>query len=216
MFKKLNISIPPQPGAILMHDRAAEILLRVSSIKAGFDSVLVDKPADGSLFLVLCHGSMPEDGYGWMDAEVYSKTTTRGLEIEMFSRNLGFIANAQHVSMRRRRFRLPKNPDLHLFHYVCTDVKVQVGGANVKQIPRSSSQAHQISLAMHQKTDTQVVVDHEGDDLDFESPLASVLARYQKNHDLISLIFSPKSAGCLLSEPRRCVTGWDIHAKFKS
>jgi hypothetical protein len=34
---------------------------------------------------------LPDDGYGWMDDEQYSRTTLEnGVELEIFTRNMGF------------------------------------------------------------------------------------------------------------------------------
>jgi hypothetical protein len=80
---------------------------------------------------------IPEDGYGWMDLEEYSKTKLEnGMEVEIFTRNMGFGLNESQALVKRKRFRLVQHGDLQLLHYIRVPEGPQINPTMIKTRPR--------------------------------------------------------------------------------
>jgi hypothetical protein len=86
MFKMHNL--PPVKGQFISIEKACELLFRHKS--SPLETTIVDKPIDGTLFIF--HGSMGNDGYGWMDDPQVTKTTLDTVEIEINSKRMGFAS----------------------------------------------------------------------------------------------------------------------------
>jgi hypothetical protein len=130
---------------------------------------------------------VPEDGYGYMDDEQYIKLTTatgtlevnpgffyliqvrsvnKGVQMECYSRNLGFGPTDAICTIKRKRFRIHQHPELQLLHYVKADTgRAPVQAHLIKQRPRATARP-----AMERKNKIQqhlVVENNVGDDLDY-------------------------------------------------
>lgn len=219
MFFKQNIQLPVLKGAFFPPDKAAEFLMRASSIssKSGFTWVYVDRPSDGSMFLYKVNSgdiSIPDDGYGWMDDEVFSKATVGTQEIEIISRSQGFAMGDANVTMTRRRYRLTGNPNFQLLHYTSISsesLKIPIVPSKIRSWPRDPSVLEKMARGetntnlnpkkkIKTRLNSQVRIQENtstenlGDELDGSVNILVSTERYKRNHIFIDLIFSPFSA----------------------
>ena len=102
---------------------------------ANFQWSYIDKPADGSIFLVYIQAGTPAppDGYMYMDSEQPYTMNIQGKMIEIWEHKYGFTPGQEHVTSRsRRRFRLGGKPpndvsaSLWLLFYSRTDENTRV------------------------------------------------------------------------------------------
>lgn len=116
-------NLPPHPN--LTHEMAAQMLLRATGLAqtVPFQWGYIDRPADGSLYLicVLPTYPFPSDGLRYQEQEQrYTIPIGNGRELELTEVKFGFIPGHENAASRiRRRYRLVKggNPQLVLIHY---------------------------------------------------------------------------------------------------
>ncbi|GJE92567.1 hypothetical protein PsYK624_087220 [Phanerochaete sordida] len=104
---------------------AAQMLLRATGLAqtVPFQWGYIDRPADGSLFLicVLPNYPFPSDGLRFQEQEQrYTIPIGGGRELELTEVKFGFVPTLENAASRiRRRYRLVKggNPQLVLIHY---------------------------------------------------------------------------------------------------
>ncbi|EKM49832.1 uncharacterized protein PHACADRAFT_33381 [Phanerochaete carnosa HHB-10118-sp] len=116
-------NLPPHPN--LTHEMAAQMLLRATGLSqtVPFQWGYIDRPADGSLYLICILPSypFPSDGLRYQEQEQrYTIPIGNGRELEMTEVKFGFVPGHENVASRiRRRYRLVKggNPQLILIHY---------------------------------------------------------------------------------------------------
>lgn len=125
---------PQVPGA-LHPEKLAEWLLaspKITRDQAPFYWTYLDRPADGTLFLVWQSMAMgadyPSDGYIWAPAETAVQyEISSGFTLEMYQQKVGYAPNEPVATHSRRRYRLmPKfanppgqqpDPCLWIIHY---------------------------------------------------------------------------------------------------
>lgn len=125
----------PQIPATLHPEKVAEWLLgapKITRDQAPFYWTYLDRPADGTIFLVWQSMSMgaeyPSDGYIWAPAETAVQfDISSGYTLEMYQQKIGYGQNEPVATHSRRRYRLmPKftnpagpqpDPSLWIIHY---------------------------------------------------------------------------------------------------
>ena len=125
----------PHIPATLHPEKVAEWLLSAPKItrdQAPFYWTYLDRPADGTIFLVWQSMSMgadyPSDGYIWAPAETAVQfDISTGFTLEMYQQKIGYAPNEPVATHSRRRYRLmPKfsnpsgpqpDPGLWIIHY---------------------------------------------------------------------------------------------------
>ncbi|KAJ3327747.1 hypothetical protein HDU76_011188 [Blyttiomyces sp. JEL0837] len=221
-----NFQVPPVHGE-LSKDRAAEILLSAVNVSApaNYESKVLDQPVDGQIVIVnIAEGKpVPNDGWGWMDDEVYSTTVVKsGKELLMYTRRQGFAYGAKVANMTRTRYKLVGIPNLNLLHYckVPDDApKIPVMPEQVKIEP-SSVQAQRASssepknkkrkqtpskpapapLVKHVAEEDPDAARNE-DDGSSSLHTAISLNRYRRNHEYLEELFSPVVKVDLVDQP---------------
>ncbi|KAJ8325117.1 hypothetical protein QVD99_005896 [Batrachochytrium dendrobatidis] len=141
-FRKLSVNILPLKES-LSNDKVADMFSRLLQTQPQIEHFVVDKPLDGSIiaFLLQPGEMMASDGYGWMDDDSLTRVTLdNGIEMEIFTRKLGFSPNETCVSIKRSRYRLVANPMLNLVHYLAVpqDAAMKVIPHAIKAMPRAS------------------------------------------------------------------------------
>lgn len=105
------------------------------TVNAPFQWNYIDRPPDGSIYLVYMPGNQrpPPDGFMYMDNEQDYHVNVGGSVIQILEHKYGFLPGEEHITSRsRRRFRLAnKNPQdiassLWLLFYSRTDEATRV------------------------------------------------------------------------------------------
>ena len=109
MWCKATLQYPNVPS--LGIESVAEMLAKAATIAttAPFQWQYIDKPIEGSIYLVYipAHSPPPPDGYMYMDAEQSYQTTVQGRQLDIWEHKFGFTPGVDGVTCRlRRRFRL--------------------------------------------------------------------------------------------------------------
>ncbi|KAL2917328.1 hypothetical protein HK105_202992 [Polyrhizophydium stewartii] len=128
-FNKLAINILSLEGTQLPLPRAASMLIEILRTTSKTEPVIVDKPVDGTLFAFVLHPGdpVPHDGYGWLDDESAKRfTLENNVELEVFTRTMGFGPGDTMTSIQRFRFRIAAHPDYNLVHYLALPPKMSV------------------------------------------------------------------------------------------
>jgi len=147
-FHKGNIDYPSYP-TFLPIEKFAELILNACNAfkQIKFEPVYVDKPKEGSIFLILIPKNdeniidIPSDGYGWLDDERLIKTMPidNDKEIDCYERRLGFSEGQMYCSISRRRFRMRSRnyPVLEMLQYTKLHEPVQVIPSQIKVQPQN-------------------------------------------------------------------------------
>ncbi|KAG4086787.1 hypothetical protein H8356DRAFT_1059640 [Neocallimastix lanati (nom. inval.)] len=147
-FFKGTIDYPSFP-TFLPIEKFGDLLMSACSVfnKINFEPVYVDKPKEGSIFLILIPKNdeniidIPSDGYGWMDDENLIKTFSvdNDKKVECYERRLGFAQGQLYCTISRRRFRLRSHnfPMIELLQYVKLHENVPVIPAQIKVQPQN-------------------------------------------------------------------------------
>lgn len=147
-FYKGNIDYPSYP-TFLPIEKFGELLLNASNAckQINFEPVYVDKPKEGSIFLICIPKNdeniidIPSDGYGWLDDEKHLKTIAidKDREVECYERKLGFAQGQLYCNISRRRFRMRSRnyPMLEMLQYTKLHETVPVIPAQIKVQPQN-------------------------------------------------------------------------------
>ncbi|ORX59062.1 hypothetical protein BCR36DRAFT_408596 [Piromyces finnis] len=147
-FYKGNIDYPSFP-TFLPFEKFGELIINACNAfnKINFEPVYVDKPKEGSIFLILIPKpdeniiDIPSDGYGWLDDEKLIKTVSidNDKELECYERKLGFAEGHLYCSISRRRFRMRSlnYPMLEMLQYTKLREHVPVIPAQIKVQPQN-------------------------------------------------------------------------------
>ncbi|KIM43265.1 hypothetical protein M413DRAFT_399631 [Hebeloma cylindrosporum] len=113
------------PQREVSYEGAVNMLLRGAAMAPNvpFSWSFIDKPSDGTIFLLFLspNSPFPSDGIRYQEAEAKYNIPAGARELEIQEIKFGFIPNSQDstASRVRRRYRLHKggNPQLVLVHY---------------------------------------------------------------------------------------------------
>jgi hypothetical protein len=158
----------PHIPATLHPEKVAEWLLgapKITRDQAPFYWTYLDRPGDGSIFLVWQSMAMgaeyPSDGYIWAPAETAVQyDISSGYTLEMYQQKIGYAPNEPVATHSRRRYRLmPKftnpsgpqpDPSLWIIHYSQCDPTDRVP-ANVIPIDIRIQNIIQTRAYLHQQ-----------------------------------------------------------------
>lgn len=109
MWCKATLQYPNVPS--LGIESVGEMLVKAAGIAttAPFQWQYIDKPVEGSIYLVYmpAHSPPPPDGYMYMDAEQSYQMLVQGRQLDIWEHKYGFAPGVDGVTCRlRRRFRL--------------------------------------------------------------------------------------------------------------
>eukprot|EP00842_Homolaphlyctis_polyrhiza_P004022 jgi/Hompol1/4620/HPOL_003752-RA len=186
LFSKLVLTFDPFKSHATV-EKVKALMERALKARPQAETVLVDKPVDGTLFMfrLPLAAAVPHDGYGWLDDEAESRANLDGGGMPRFLSN-GTQGQTLHPGQRINVGSVQAVPSA--FGRPMQDTTAAAQASRKK--PRTvSSQplprpASQVTLIEEEITD----------EMDLKSCRTIAHDRYKRNHLFIDMLFSPYNA----------------------